>query len=466
VTSALLALGRWRGGSELLVSLPVIYVLHRLGFAVPGNFWAFALLLCGGAAGFELVARWRMRNGPAPWADRANEILLTVFVTLVFCLSGWAPLLPAGFLVVAAVRFNDLAGSWRFTLAVHFVAMVTIPVGIALGVVDTYLPTMTALTAAIAIGSCVGCGIRALGMHATARAAAETAARRSEERFRTLIQDSWDVIVIMNAAAELTFVSESVQKVMGWSPEQYRAMPPGSQVHADDAPILAAMAAALAVPDGETQTELRLMHGDGTYHWHEVLARNLLDHPAVQGLVYNHRDISIRKQREDDLAYEASHDPLTGLANRTALRDTLAAWCGADRPVPGAVLFLDLDGFKQVNDAFGHAAGDEVLSATARVLLACVGAEDTVARLGGDEFAALLTGVGTEREATVIAERIIDRLARAQDGVQASIGIAMCEPGRVDARETLHRADVAMYDAKRIGDHGWVVSAPVAVAER
>jgi diguanylate cyclase (GGDEF)-like protein/PAS domain S-box-containing protein len=453
---------RLRGRPELFLGFGVTYALHVLGFAVPGNFWVFVMLMFGGAFSIRLLGAWRLRSGSPAWLGWAETVLQFALAATVISLSGWAPLLYIGFLVLVAIRLNELSGVWRSTMVLCLTAMGVIQAGIMTGVVDTYLPSHAAAGAGILTATCVGMAIRMLGVNAMARAEAEAVALRSEERFRTVIQDSWDVIVITDATGDMVFISAAVEHVMGWPEAEYRAQPDSDRYHPDDAAAAKGIRTALADGATEHRTELRLRHADGTWHWHEVLVRNLLGNPAVHGIVFNHRDISARKEREELLAHQAAHDPLTGLANRTALRDRLNAWCAVPQPVPGAVLFVDLDGFKQVNDAYGHAAGDEVLRSTARVLKECVTEADTVARLGGDEFAVLLTGVAIELDATAVAAQVTERLA-ALDGpgeraaVRASIGIAMCEPGRSDARELLHRADQAMYDAKRLGNHGWIV---------
>jgi diguanylate cyclase (GGDEF)-like protein/PAS domain S-box-containing protein len=448
-------LARLRGRPEIFLSCAVTYALHVFGFAVPGNYWVFVALLFGCAVPVRLVGVWRSRPGAPPFAGRLETALQFALTVLVVCLSGWAPLLHIGFVVLIAIRLNELIAAWRFTMILCAGAIGLVQLGIMTGVVPTYLPDRTATGTGLLTGMCVLMVVRMLGVNARARAEAEAAARRSEERFRTVVQDSWDVIIIMDAAGEMVFVSDAVEHVMGWSLSEYRALAADSRVHPDDAATTAAIAGDLAGGTPEIRTELRLRHGDGSWHWHEVLIRNLLTHPAVQGIVVNHRDVTAHKEREEHLAHEATHDPLTGLANRTALRDRLNAWCASTPPVAGAVLFVDLDGFKRVNDEFGHAAGDEVLTTTARQLQDCVPAGDTVARLGGDEFAVLLTGAGGPRDAVAVADRILTGLTAA--GIRASIGIAMCEPGRLDARETLHRADQAMYDAKRLGDHAWIL---------
>ncbi len=171
------------------------------------------------------------------------------------------------------------------------------------------------------------------------------------------------------------------------------------------------------------------------------------------------RDITVLKQSEQQLKKLAFHDPLTGLANRALFSDRLGmALAQAERQGAGlALLCIDLDDFKQVNDTLGHAAGDRLLAEVAQRIVRCVRASDTVARLGGDEFAVLMTRPGTEAEASRVAERIIDAvrapvlLGGETAHVGASIGLAF-RSREADTAETLHRhADLAMYEAKRAG---------------
>lgn len=173
----------------------------------------------------------------------------------------------------------------------------------------------------------------------------------------------------------------------------------------------------------------------------------------------NARDITERKQAEEHLAHQAFHDGLTGLPNRVLFLDRLehALTRAARRQAAAAVLFLDLDGFKAVNDGLGHDAGDELLLQVAHRLQGCLRAQDTVARLGGDEFTILLEEIGATRETTDLAERILTQLGRPlalrgkEVTVSASIGIAISGPGQASGADLLRDADMAMYRAKQTG---------------
>lgn len=180
------------------------------------------------------------------------------------------------------------------------------------------------------------------------------------------------------------------------------------------------------------------------------------------------RDATLRKLHEDQLTHQATHDALTGVANRQLFDELLVrAVFRTDRSMaPAAVLFVDLDGFKDVNDLFGHQAGDRVLAESARRLEATVRPSDVVGRLGGDEFAVLCENLTAPDDAERIAGRIVEALGRpipVASGVaqiSASVGVAVAVAGE-GAASVLSRADRAMYDAKRAGKAGFAVSMPV-----
>jgi diguanylate cyclase (GGDEF)-like protein/PAS domain S-box-containing protein len=176
------------------------------------------------------------------------------------------------------------------------------------------------------------------------------------------------------------------------------------------------------------------------------------------GRVWSFRDVTAHTRLERELAHQAFHDSLTDLANQALFRDRIdhALARAARQPDRLAVVFLDLDNFKAVNDSLGHTAGDEVLVAVAERLGRCVRDSDTVARLGGDEFAVLLEDLETMNSATLLADRIHSVLQRPfllagrEVFISASIGIALDEPG-IDSGQLLRNADIAMYTAKRRG---------------
>jgi diguanylate cyclase (GGDEF)-like protein len=198
-----------------------------------------------------------------------------------------------------------------------------------------------------------------------------------------------------------------------------------------------------------------LRGADDTIVQVEAIASNRLADDAVRGIVVNARDVGERKALLDQLAHQAFHDPLTGLANRALFYDRIshALQLAQREGRTITVLFLDLDGFKQINDSMGHAEGDHLLRMVANRLRACARATDTVARLGGDEFAVLVEDTAVARS----TERLIDRireqiafpftLAGREVRISVSVGSASTAGGEVD--EVLRHADVAMYAAKR-----------------
>ncbi|MBL8983912.1 MAG: GGDEF domain-containing protein, partial [Gemmatimonadetes bacterium] len=233
----------------------------------------------------------------------------------------------------------------------------------------------------------------------------------SEARFRSLVQQGGDVTLIATADGRVTYASPSVVGLAGRSTRDVEGEPLASFVHPDDAAALGRFlkAAAEGLP---ATTEWRLKRGD-EWVWTEADAVDLRSEPAIDGLVITLRDISERRSLEARLTHQAYHDSLTRLANRSLFLNRVAhaiARYPRDQK-PAAVLFLDLDGFKKVNDSLGHAAGDELLVACAARLAACIRPGDTIARLGGDEFAVLLEGIAGMSDAETIAGRIAHAVA-------------------------------------------------------
>jgi diguanylate cyclase (GGDEF)-like protein/PAS domain S-box-containing protein len=288
--------------------------------------------------------------------------------------------------------------------------------------------------------------------------------RQREARFRSLVQNSSDVVVVINPGGTVAYESDAVRRVLGQHAAAGVGHPFEARVHPEEVGWVRSLLAELAgTPAGEQTTELRLRHADGSWRWVEAIGQNLVHEPAVGGVVLNFRDITDRKRLEEQLQHEAFHDPLTGLANRALFADRVTHALTRTRRDANerlAVLFVDLDEFKLVNDSLGHAAGDELLTAVAERIRACLRRQDTAARLGGDEFGILLEDADRPL-AQEVAERILDALrqpftlATRQLFVQASIGIAMSgEEGdsrTATADDLLRNADAAMYTAKARG---------------
>lgn len=211
------------------------------------------------------------------------------------------------------------------------------------------------------------------------------------------------------------------------------------------------------------RAQLALVDGTGRERIAEVTVTNMIGSPEVGGFVLNCRDITERARLERLLRHQAFHDPLTSLANRALFNDRLVhAIARANRSGTRlAVMVIDLDGFKDINDSLGHEAGDQVLATVAQRLKANVQDGDTVARFGGDEFAVLIEDLDTDETATAIAQRLLNVVRQVATlngrdyGITASVGVAIANAGRGDAQELVRDADTAMYEAKNDGKNSW-----------
>ena len=304
------------------------------------------------------------------------------------------------------------------------------------------------------------------------RSADERAARakvQSEARFRSLVQNAKDVILICDLDTTIKYQTPSAETVLGFGHEGLVETRLTELAHPNDARRLFAFCHEIGAHPGDSRTtEWRMKHRDGYWMHIESVASNLIDDPNVRGLVVTVRDISAQKSLEQQLKHQAFHDSLTNLANRALFNDRVGhALMRADRSSTGtAVLFVDIDDFKNVNDSLGHAAGDDLLIEVANRLEKAVRPSDTVARLGGDEFGVLLEDVSDADAPKTIADRVLNELgvpvhlSDRELFIRASIGIAVSGRGEEGADELLRNADVAMYMAKGAGKGTYAVFEP------
>jgi len=293
--------------------------------------------------------------------------------------------------------------------------------------------------------------------------------RRSEERFKSLVRNSADVNVILGRDGTIAYESPAVERVLGYRSEDRVGQLALEVVHPEDRLRLRRLFLTVARrPNAEASVELRARHADGSWRAIDAVVKNLLDDPAVGGMVVNYRDVTPRKTLEDELRLRAFHDSLTGLANRALFIDRLEhAITRSNRSRERmAVLFLDLDDFKTINDSLGHGEGDQVLVATAARLQEGLRAGDTIARMGGDEFAILLEDTAKDDSPVDVAERLLTTLqAPFAHGdrelfVRASVGVAVIGGRGASAEDLLRDADAAMYIAKGRGKNRVVVFEP------
>jgi diguanylate cyclase (GGDEF)-like protein/PAS domain S-box-containing protein len=453
-------------GFEPLVALPVVTVLHQMGLGGRSPLWLVnALVLLAIVCQQPGVQRW-LAGGDLQrrlWARLGVHLGLATVAGYVL---GWGAVLATSYVVIVAVHLRWSGSAvWRAAAVWTAAGMAGGQTAIAFGWVDSYIPVPRAHAVALMTGLAAVMIIRLLGQttqqreHESAeRERAEVALRQREHRFRALVHSSTDVITVADPTGRITYVSPAAERVMGYQPHELIGRDGMELVHPDDLAGAKAILATIMVDStGECRAELRLRHADGSWHWHEVTVRNLLGEPAVGGIVGNHRDVSERRAYQERLTWQASHDSLTGLANRTTflerLTDALARARRHQHTL--AVLFVDLDGFKQVNDTLGHHSGDLVLREVTARLLGCVRQPDLVARLAGDEFTVLLEDLVDVDEAQVVVERVEAMLAEPivladeQVRVTASVGVAVSAVGKEVADDLLRDADLAMYQRKR-----------------
>jgi diguanylate cyclase (GGDEF)-like protein/PAS domain S-box-containing protein len=286
------------------------------------------------------------------------------------------------------------------------------------------------------------------------------AAARNAARFRTLVHNASDLITVVDPTGTIVYQSPSAQRLIGLGAEGLAGSSYFDLLVDEDVPhVRSLFGDVTAAPQTTATAEYRVRHADGSSRHVESIIANLVDDPTVHGLVLNTRDVTDRKILQEELTHQAFHDSLTGLSNRAVFRDRIdhALARGARHANRLAVLLLDLDGFKTVNDSLGHDAGDELLIAVAKRLEFQGRSSDTVARIGGDEFGILLEDDADEARARALADRALAAFAvpfevqGREVFIRASIGIALSVPGDTETDDLIRSADTAMYAAKASG---------------
>ena len=383
---------------------------------------------------------------------------------------GLAAMIPLNLMMVCSAEWQRRlprqapAPAWTPRRHRPYSLLPYLSVAATLGLLLRFAPARLDASGKVVLGGVVGLIVLVVARQVTALRdnarllvrldASLTELGRQERRFRSLVQHSADVIMVTDADGAVTYVSPAIAQVLGHPPEGWLGRRPGDLVHPDDQAEVRQHTAALRYSPGATVAyQARIAHANGGWRWLEAVSTNLLHDPSVAGIVTNARDVTTAREFQDRLRHQASHDHLTGLANRSLFDQRLRR--ALEEHLSACVLLLDLDGFKQVNDRFGHAVGDQVLVAVAKRLLGCVRPPDLVARLGGDEFAVLLDGAEPGR-GEAVAGRVLGAFADpvSVEGrllpLAASVGVATAEHGDGDDPDRLlRRADAAMYVAKR-----------------
>ena len=270
-----------------------------------------------------------------------------------------------------------------------------------------------------------------------------------------------EVVFVHDKNCNITFVSPSVEHVLGYTEEAFTCLQIYKLVHPDDMQSMAVQTQELRKEEDQSyRSTLRIRHVDGHYVWCEIVGRNLL-HTEIAGVVSSLRDISERRALEEALLHQANHDELSGLPNRRHFLGELQKALKTVRPLRVGLLMIDLDGFKSVNDNLGHLTGDELLKNISANLQGALRPGDLAARIGGDEFAVLCHRIESPIVLAVIAERLLEKISgdyvleQAQVTIGLSIGAGVAKDGD-EPLKLVSIVDDALYRAKRKG--GWRVA--------
>ncbi len=304
-------------------------------------------------------------------------------------------------------------------------------------------------------------GVVRVAVDISERRRAEEVLLASERRLHALLQHSSDLVAVLDARGIVRYISPSVEAITGYPVDEVLGRSGLRALREEDATRLRALAAELrGRPGGNQMVTLQLRHRDGSWRQLEAVVTNLLHEPSVRGIVLNARDVTDRVRYEQQLAHRAFSDELTGLPNRALFMDRLAQALSQAtseaRPASLGVLFVDLDGFKLVNESLGHGAGDMLLAAVARRLARGIRPGETLARFSGDQFAVLARGINAEADVYRLAQEMVEALRTPFElngqeiFVTASVGVTLTagRPGSVQPEDLLREADVALHQAK------------------
>ncbi|PSN19187.1 hypothetical protein C7271_08595 [filamentous cyanobacterium CCP5] len=303
--------------------------------------------------------------------------------------------------------------------------------------------------------------IQSVGRDITDLKLAEQALRQSEESLRLVTENMGDLVCLHAPDGRYLYVTPSSRALLGYGPEELIGQDPREYCHPDDRELMAQGGYGQALAGDRTSITYRIRTKSGEYIWLETLSQPIFDQQGqVIHLQSTSREVSDRIRIEQQLKHDSLHDRLTGLPNRALLIERLDLALKRTKRHPDgqfAVMFLDLDNFKLVNDSLGHLTGDQLLMAVAQILKKAIRATDLAARLGGDEFVLLLEDILWASEAVEVAERILQtlrspiQLANHEIFTGTSIGIVIGNAQYANAEELIRDSDLAMYRAKHSG---------------
>jgi diguanylate cyclase (GGDEF)-like protein/PAS domain S-box-containing protein len=449
------------------IAFVAVLLLMHLGYVVRVSAWVWlGIFLAAPLA--NLTVDHLSKVNPSPITFHLRIAIQITTVTMVTYLTGWGPVLWGAFAFVALADIAE-SGSWVWRPVVlwSFLAMAVGEACIWQGWLPSRLSFAQATAMSLMGAFVLSFIIRMAGATMEKKEEADATMRLSEDRFRSLIQNSSDVTIIIDVEGIYRYLSPAVEELLGYEPHELVGTRATDYVHPDDWALLRRRLDAEFQASSETAVlEFRMLRKDGSVRDVEAVISNQLLRPSVGGYVTNVRDVTERKKFEELLSHRALHDPLTGLANRQLVLDR------ADRMLtrgrrdgqPVAAFFVDLDNFKDANDSLGYQAGDRLLQAVASRLVGLLRTSDTVGRIGGDEFVILAEGISLAEGPKAIAERIrqvlrppftVEGFENHPITLTASVGIALGD--RQSAQDLLRDADIALFRAKGSGRNQSVI---------
>ena len=439
----------------------VILLLRQLGYTERQSVWVWLGIFIAIFAANRVVDRIYVAR-PSRLTLNLRVVSQVAAVTAVIYLTGWGPVFWGAYAFIALENVAR-GGSrvWRTTAAWSLAGMAVGQFGLVQGWFPSELTRSQTMALTVMGAFVLLFVIRMVGAIMEQKEEAQATLLLSEDRFRSLIQNSSDVTMILSEVGDFRYVSPAIKELLQYEPEDLVGLRATDFVHPEDLQLVRRLLGNEFQASPVTTTlEFRMLRRDGTTRDVEAVVSNQTDRPSVAGYVSNIRDTPERKKFEALLAHRALHDPLTGLANRQLILDRAEQMLERARRTgePLAVLFIDLDNFKDSNDSLGHGAGDQLLRMVAGRLRGILRASDTVGRLGGDEFVILAEGISLAGGPEMIAQRVhevlklpfyIPGVEGLTISISASIGIASGD--RETAEDLLRDADIALYRAKGAG---------------
>lgn len=452
-----------------LAIAPVLW-LRSEGLLAPTPVWLLAAIILSTGA-LNLAASIWLAAKPESMLRIHTRVAMSVLCTgTVVYSAGWGPVMVIAYSLGSAEMMRTVGPRTTVpNMLWNGIAIVLGELAVAAGIAPSVIDPTLGHAIAVVGGACLMVVTDVLGRAGRAAEEAEEALRQRGLHFESLIERATDVIGVISTTGTVYSVSPASLPMLGYAPEEVKGRPISMFLHPDQIENLDAMLQQVVEQRGHPLAiEIKLVHRDGT----DRVVIATLTAPTSDwdddAIVVNLHDMTTQRHLEEQLRHDARHDPLTGLLNRAAFGHESERVCSraSRRGWTVGMLFIDLDGFKQINDSFGHETGDRVLVETAGRLTECLRAGETLARLGGDEFAVLIHSLDDISDATRVADRILDVVSQPIPGlpedarVGASIGIALRSNDGIEMSTLMRQADEAMYSAKRNGRSRWELSAP------